>query len=267
MPGTSVVPAGFPQYHWQPRADQEIDFNIPEANQILDDAGYKMGPDGLRIDPKTGKPLIFRFYLLTSQPQEIKEAPFIKGWLKQIGIQLNTQVMTEGKFTDDWLANDFDMYMWDRDPTQYPTSSCRRSPPARSTPGATPATRTPRTTRSTKQQRVELDTTARKKILDQMQQIIYQDVPEIVLYYQEDLQAYRTDRWTGFVNQPQPQGFKLFAYSNYSYLSLHIKSADAAAPVTSSSVSGFVWLIALVVILLLVGVVVLVRRRGEEDRA
>ena len=226
-----------------------------------------MGPDGLRIDPKTGKPLIFRFYLLTSQPQEIKEAPFIKGWLKQIGIQLNTQVMTEGKFTDDWLANDFDMYMWGWGPDRIRTSSCRRSPPARSTPGATPATRTPRTTRSTSSSASSSTALRGKKILDQMQQIIYNDVPEIVLYYQEDLQAYRTDRWTGFVNQPQPQGFKLFAYSNYSYLSLHIKSANAAAPVKSGGVSGMVWLIALLVIAVLIGIVVLVRRRGEEERA
>ena len=69
------------------------------------------------------------------------------------------------------------------------------------------------------------------------------------------------------MNQPQPQGFKLFAYSNYSYLSLHVKSANAAAPLSSSGVSGFVWLIALLIIAVLVGVVVLVRRRGEEDRA
>ena len=238
MPGTSIVPAGFPQYHWQPTADQDDRLQHPGGEQDLDDAGYKMGPDGLRIDPKTGKPLIFRFFLLTSQPQEIKEAPFIKGWLKQIGIQLNTQVMTEGKFTDDWSRTTSTCTCGDGGRTRTPTSSCRRSPPARSTPGATPATRTRRTTRCTSSSASSSTRTARKKILDQMQQIIYNDVPEVVLYYEEDLQAYRTDRWTGFVNQPQPQGFKLFAYSNYSYLSLHIKSANAAAPVSSSGDLG-----------------------------
>ena len=93
------------------------------------------------------------------------------------------------------------------------------------------------------------------------------EVPEVVLYYQENLQAYRTDRWTGFVTQPQPQGAKLYAYSNYSYLSLHAKSAADAAAAPSSGVSGFVWLIALVVAALIIGAVFLVRRRGEEDRA
>jgi peptide/nickel transport system substrate-binding protein len=267
VPGTSIVPSGFPQYHWQPTADQEIDFNIPEANTILDDAGYKMGPDGLRIDPKTGKPLIFRFFLLTSQPQEIKEAPFIKGWLKQIGIQLNTSVMTEGKFTDTWYANDFDMYMWGWGPDPDPDFIVSTFTTGQVDSWSDTGYQNPAYDALYEQQRVELDTTARKKILDQMQQTIYQEVPEVVLYYQEDLQAYRTDRWTGFVNQPQPQGFKLFAYSNYSYLSLHVKSANAAAPQSSGGISGFVWLIGLLIILLLVGVVVVVRRRGEEDRA
>ena len=126
-----------------------IDFNIPEANQILDDAGYTMGPDGLRIDPKTGKELKFRFFLLTSQPQEIKEAPFIKGWLKQIGIQLDPQVMTEGKFTDTYYANDFDMYCGDGRRTPTPTSWCRPSRRGSATRGATPAIRTRPTTSCT----------------------------------------------------------------------------------------------------------------------
>jgi peptide/nickel transport system substrate-binding protein len=267
VPGTSIVPSGFPQYHWQPTADQTYDFNIAEANKILDDAGYKMGSNGLRIDPKTGKPLIFRFYLLTSQPQEIKEAPFIKGWLKQIGIQINTSVMTEGKFTDDWLANDFDMYMWGWGPDPDPDFIVSTFTTGQVDSWSDTGYQNPAYDALYQQQRVELNTDARKKILDQMQQIIYNDIPEIVLYYNEDLQAYRTDRWTGFVTQPQPQGYKLFAYGNYSYLSLHAKSAADAAATPSSGVSGFVWLILLVVVLAIIGVVFLVRRRGEEDRA
>jgi peptide/nickel transport system substrate-binding protein len=265
--GTSIVPSGFPQYHWQPTADQTIDFDIPQANQILDDAGYKMGPDGLRIDPKTGKPLIFRFFLLTSQPQEIKEAPFIKGWLKQIGIQLNTQVMTEGKFTDTWYANDFDMYMWGWGPDPDPDFIVSTFTTGQVDSWSDTGYQNPAYDALYEQQRVAIDTSTRKDLLNQMQQIIYEEVPEVVLYYQEDLQAYRTDRWTGFVTQPQPQGAKLFAYSTYSYLSLHVKSAaDAAAP-ASSGVSGAVWLIALVVIVALAAIVILVRRRGEEERA
>jgi peptide/nickel transport system substrate-binding protein len=265
--GTSIIPVGFPQYHWHPTADQAIDFNIAEANTILDDAGYPMGPDGIRLDSHNGnKPLKFRFFLLTSQPQEIKEAPFIKGWLKQIGIQIDPQVMTEGKFTDNWYANDFDMYMWGWAPDPDPDFMVSTFTTGQVDVWSDTGYQNPAYDALYEQQRVELDTEARKKLIDQMQQTIYEDVPEVVLYYQEDLQAYRTDRWTGFVTQPQPQGYKLYAMSNYSYLSLQLKSTAAAAT-TSSGISGAVWLVGLILVVVLVGVILLVRRRGDEERA
>src|ERR687888_290452 len=47
-------------WHLDIPADQEYDFNLDEANQILDDAGYtQRNSDGVRIDPKTGNPLEF----------------------------------------------------------------------------------------------------------------------------------------------------------------------------------------------------------------
>jgi peptide/nickel transport system substrate-binding protein len=268
VPGTGIVPSGFAQYHWEPSADQTIGFDIPEANKILDDAGYTMGPDGVRLDPNNGnKPLVFRFFLLTSQPQEIKQAPFIKGWLKQIGIQINTQVMTEGKFVDNWLANDFDMYMWGWGPDPDPDFIVSTFTSGQCDSWSDTCYQNPQYDALYEQQRVATDPTERKKLLDQMQQIVYEDIPEVVVYYAENLQAYRTDRWTGYVNQPQPAGYKLFQYGNASYLSLHVKSAADAAPPASSGVSGAVWLIALILIVVLVGVILLVRRRGAEERA
>ena len=41
------------------------------ANQMLDDAGYTMGSDGVRVDPKSGKPLEFRFYSRASDQNSI----------------------------------------------------------------------------------------------------------------------------------------------------------------------------------------------------
>ena len=39
-----------------------------------------------------------------------------------------------------------------------------------------------------------------------MQQIIFQDAPEIVLWYPNSFEAWRSDRWTGFVRWPEPDG-------------------------------------------------------------
>ena len=63
IPGVSPVQPGATTGDWTPGPDDpDLSFNIQAANDMLEQAGYKMGPDGVRIDPKTGDPLEFRFY-------------------------------------------------------------------------------------------------------------------------------------------------------------------------------------------------------------
>ena len=48
------------------------------------------------------------------------------------------------------------------------------------------------------QQSAALDPTTRQHLIWQMQQIFYQQTPQIVLVYPQYLQAYNTSRWTGW---------------------------------------------------------------------
>jgi peptide/nickel transport system substrate-binding protein len=47
-----------------------------------------------------------------------------------------------------------------------------------------------------------VDKTERQAIIWKMQEMVYQDRPYIVLYYEKLLQAYRSDRFTGFIESP-----------------------------------------------------------------
>jgi len=49
------------------------------------------------------------------------------------------------------------------------------------------------------QQSSELDLNKRKELVWQMQQIVFDDVVYIIPYYPQNVQAYRQDRFTGFV--------------------------------------------------------------------
>ena len=64
-------------------------------------------------------------------------------------------------------------------------------------------------------QKTILDTTERADLIKEMQLQVYEDVPYIVLYYDNVLQAYRSDRWTGFVPQPAQDGDLLSTYGPY----------------------------------------------------
>ncbi len=67
--------------------NQRFDFNLNEAKQILDQAGYKdTNGDGIREMPGGGKPLRLRYAVRQESADSQPTAEFITGWLKDIGI-------------------------------------------------------------------------------------------------------------------------------------------------------------------------------------
>ena len=50
-----------------------------------------------------------------------------------------------------------------------------------------------------------------------MQQKLYDDVPYIVTYYASNHEAYRSDRFQGFVPQPAKDGTLIYQWGSWSY--------------------------------------------------
>jgi peptide/nickel transport system substrate-binding protein len=113
----------------------------------------------------------------------------------------------------------------------------------------------------------------RKEIIQRMQEIFYEEIPQIVLYNWNDLQAYRSDRWEGFVRSPKPDadgngGSVLFQYTNYSYITIRPVSASAGSVSGSGGIPAWVWgAIAVAAVVVVGGVMVSRRRRNDEDLA
>ncbi|MFB3738334.1 MAG: ABC transporter substrate-binding protein [Candidatus Velamenicoccus archaeovorus] len=270
--GSTMVVPGAAFWHWEPT--DPIAFDIPGANALLDQAGYEdTDGNGIRNDPKTGDDLKFRFILRSDSPSTTAMGKLIVGWVKQIGIQLSPVSYTDGKLIDAWYANDYDMYIWgwgpDPDPdfilSTYTADQC----------GAWSDTcwSDPTYNQLYEAQRTATDPDQRKQIIDQMQQLFYEQIPEVVLEYGNDLQAWRSDRWTGFQFQPTPDdqgrgGNALYQYGNYSYLTVKPASAAAGTQTGSSGLPPWLWIVIVAGIVVIVGGVMLIRRRTpEEERA
>src|SRR5215210_7237443 len=98
-----------------------------------------------------------------------------------------------------------------------------------------------------------------------MQQILYEDRPELVLWYDDYLQAYRSDKWTGFVKQPSSNGTILFQYGHYSDLQIQpVSEAGVAGGADEGGVPPLVW-IAVLGAVVVIAVIVLSRRRRSEE--
>lgn len=82
------------------------------------------------------------------------------------------------------------------------------------------------------------DQALRERTVKRMQQLLYVDAPYLVTVYNKIGEAYRSDRWTGFVSQPDPGGVLLFQYGHANYLNVRPVTAGDEATGGSSAGDG-----------------------------
>ena len=272
-PGTVVLPPYMTRWRVEPEAP--ITYDPAEANRILDEAGYvDTDDDGVREMPNGGQPLEFRFVLRSEDPQSITSGEFISGWLDEIGMETKVDVVTDDKLTDIYLSNDFDLYIWgwgvEPDPgfqlSTYTTEECGY--------WSDTCYANPEYDQLYEEQQTVASSEERAAIVADMQQIIYNDIPEIVLYNYNSLEAYDSAQWGGLEENvaPNPDGFLWGQYGRHTALTLGpralVDGGTASGSTGDTGISAGVWLAILAGVVAVVAVIVLVRRgRSDEDRA
>jgi peptide/nickel transport system substrate-binding protein len=263
--GSGYLPPAYPQYVWTPPASGSLNYDPAKANQLLTQAGYKMGPGGIRIDPKTHKPLVLRFGIHSDESSDAETAPYIQEWLKAVGIGVQIQSMSFSELNSVLPKGDWDMLSdaWSTgpDPTYLLSiQSCGDLPASTTSNGNTDAFFCNKSYDNLfSQQSTEFSPTQRVATIAQMQQILYQNAVDVVLYYPDNLSAVRTDQAKNFFyGKPNAQGF--FPQQN---LFINWSSATPVAGDPSSSSSPALWIVlAVVVVAVLAGGTILVRRRS-----
>ena len=269
--GISPVQPGATTGAWEPGPDDpDLSFNIEAANQLLDDAGYEMGSDGVRVDPESGEPLVFRFFSRASDQNSIDIVPYVTGWFEQIGIKLEPQTLNSNKLGNVILSGDYDLFEWGWYPNPDPNYildifTCAQRPPDASTYRNSDSYYcNPDYDELNKQQGAVTDPTERVEIVHQMQSILYRDQPYIVLWNDASLQAHSSE-WTGFTPQPDPDGDWLAGYGPLSFVSIRPVVGTTAGGGGSSGISAGLWIGILAAVAVIVGGLILARRRRESD--
>src|SRR6478672_3798645 len=112
LPGTTIVPPSYKRYHWEPPAGQKMSFDLAKAGQLLDAAGYKKGPDGLRTMPN-GKPIgTLRLDARSDSTTSLNAMDYFKSWLSQLGIKAQVSTPSSNQLTDIILKGNFDAFAW-----------------------------------------------------------------------------------------------------------------------------------------------------------
>ncbi len=80
-----------------PDAKAVLEFSVDGAKQVLEDAGYSLGNDG--IYQKDGKRLSFTYHNASGAPAQQMEAGMIQQWLLNIGIEIIPKLATWPELT------------------------------------------------------------------------------------------------------------------------------------------------------------------------
>ncbi len=202
-PGDTIVPPTLGGGFWHNPNIQVVSFDIAKANQILDADGYTLGSDGVRT--KGDLRLEFRLQFPTSNPVYPRIADMLAGWFKQIGVKANVEAVDSDSLTAAMTpTGDYDLVIWGWGPDPDPDFilSVLTTDQFVSGGWSDSGYHNPQYDQLYLDQQKAIDKNERQQIVWQMQDMVYNDRPYVVLYYEKFLQAYRSDRFTGFIESP-----------------------------------------------------------------
>lgn len=203
--GTSFVangllPSSYKDFYQEP--DETYPFDPEKSKEILDEAGYLPGDDGIR--EKDGDRLSFNLYTRTRSeaPYDAQAAKLVAEMAREIGIEYKVQEVSVDKLTeittrhvDGKPAPDFDSFIWGWTGDAYDPSLLLGLMTTDEIGGSSDAFYSnPEYDELFKEQAGEFDVEKRKDTIARMVNILQTDLPYIVLTEDPNLQAYRSDR-------------------------------------------------------------------------
>jgi peptide/nickel transport system substrate-binding protein len=210
-PGLSLVPPGLGEFYASEIEDYA--FDLAAANALLDEAGYEDSDgDGVRecLPDQDCETLTFRLNYPSDATTGARESEIIQETWQQIGVTVEVQVLDPDALTAVCCpAFDYDVMMWgwgsDPDPAfLLGVALCSEIPTGFSESGYC----NPEYDELYEQQAVETDRAARVELIHQMQQILMDDLPYIIPYYYPSIGAWRTDTFTGWIEDDPTLGLE-----------------------------------------------------------
>ncbi|MEN6392465.1 MAG: ABC transporter substrate-binding protein [Anaerolineaceae bacterium] len=207
-PGTTIVPPTLGGGFWHNPNIKDVEFNIEEANRILEEAGYLKGADGVRT--KDDLRLEFRLQFPSDNTVYPRMADMIADWFSQAGMKANPEAVdSDALVAATTPTGDYDLVLWGWGPDPDPDFILSVMTTDQFVDGgwSDSGYHNPEYDKLYLEQQLAVDEKERQAIIWKMQEMVFNDRPYIVLYYEKLLQAYRSDRFTGFI--PSPLGIEI----------------------------------------------------------
>ncbi|MEF2966491.1 ABC transporter substrate-binding protein [Paenibacillus sp. M1] len=183
---------------------ETYDFDLEKAKQLLDEAGWTVGSDGIR--EKNGEKFKINFSATADNPVVDALLPIMTQNYKELGIELVAETLDFNAIMDKSTTGDFDMYFAAWSLTPDPDNTVFITDGAQNDYGYS----NPKVDELMAKGRKTLDLEERKQIYKEMYQEMNKDVPLILMYQRKNMIAVN-GRLNGFDFSP----YKYFSYSLY----------------------------------------------------
>lgn len=275
--GTSFVangllPSFYKSFYQEP--DETYPFDPDMAKQILDEAGYLPGDDGIR--EKDGDRLSFNLFTRTRSESayNAQAAKLVAEMAREVGIEFNVQEVSVDKLTeltvrqvDGKPAPDFDAFIWGWGGDAYDPSFLLSLMTTGEIGGSSDAFYSNEEyDRLYTEQSGEFDVEKRREIIARMINRLQEDLPYIVLTEDPNLQAYRTDRIANVEPAcPAGDGDIFCEQAGYAPLLNLEPASSTSSDESGGGSSGILIAIIAVIVLGLIGFFVLRSRKRRDE--
>jgi peptide/nickel transport system substrate-binding protein len=239
--GTTMVPPVLSDFHVDPTTPRHFDIEL--AKQKLTDAGYALDANGKRLD-KEGKPISLRLIHPNTHDIYGKSAQFVQEWYGQLGIEVTIQSYDSDTVTGKVLPPegdppgkaDYDIELWGWSGSPDPNYlmsifRCDEIGISSDSQYCNPDY----DALYDKQSKESGD--QRKATVAQMQNLVYDEAPYDILFYDSNLDVYRNDKFAGWQKMPTDSGTPFFTYGTLDYSLLSDASAQPSPTPTAEASS------------------------------
>jgi peptide/nickel transport system substrate-binding protein len=269
IPGSTLVPPALAKYHLKLDESEIQGFDIERSKELLEQAGWTDTNGDGTVD-KDGEELELRLFVRSEQEDTVTAGQFIEDWFEEAGIGLETKAISDTALTDAIYAADYDMFIWgwgsDPDPDFIlSVLTCNQFMGWSDTFWCNEDY-----SRMYQEQKTQLDLDERAATIKEMQRIAYEENPYIIFYYENQTEAWRTDKFEGWTKTPTAAnpGQVAFTVTTKTYQNLQPLSSQGGAGSGGGGISPLVYvLLAVVAVAVIAGVVFFLRRGSAEDRA
>lgn len=267
-PLATMVAPPFGKFQWDPPSDEAAVYDPERAARLLDEAGYRRGPNGSRMLPDGTPMKPLRLISRSNDQTSLGTAQLVREWFENLGIQTKVTAMEENRLQDVTLNGNYDLFEWGWNYDEDPDSVLMYFVCNQRGLLSDSWYCSDKYDALYASQKRRIDPADRVADIQKMQELLYHDTPYIITVSEKGAEAYRSDRFHGLSDSGQD-----LLYDVDSFFTVKPGPAQAGGVGGTSAASGDTKLIVgggVGAVLLVVASWVLVRRRRRataEERA